>query len=651
MAPSHTPDAGDPDDVYDCFESLPDVVWAFEGPDHRVVAANRAARDSVGNRPGLLGLPVREAIPEAVGQQLFEQLDRVYEAGEPLIGRQWRTLVDRDGDGVLEEAWFDFTLMPRRAEDGSVCGVVARCVDVTLDVAGRDLADALPGESAPREGTFADTALTLQRVTLPTGLPVLPQVWLAASYLAGDEELAAGGDWFDAVPIGRGRVALSVGDVVGHGAEATAAMGQLRIVLAEALMDGVPPTEALARLNRYAIRVPDTRAATTCLAVIDPTVGEIQYGAFGHPAPLVIGQGGATRFLPLPPSRPLGVSADPPVLRTARMTAGEVLLLYTDGLVERPGRTLAEGMADLASVASAAIWETPASPIPGPAADRLCSVVVERLTRSGYSDDVTVLAAEMRVEPHRPLAIELPAEAMWLRGIRRALDEWLHGVGAGEQDVPAVHLAVIEAATNCVEHAYRDANEAGWMWLDAVLDGDGRLRVTMTDHGRWRPPPRDPEHRGRGLRLMNSLMESVDVHRTEGGTTVTMARTLRHSAVLSPPARQPVLAPSAPDFGTEIRPGEPPRLLVSGPVDTTSAPTLLNRISELSRGGVLPVDVDLSDVTHLASAGVRVLFECARTAQEGPGPVRLVVPQGSPARLVVELTGLDRALEVLAAPR
>jgi serine phosphatase RsbU (regulator of sigma subunit) len=303
MAPSHTPDAGDPDDVYDCFESLPDVVWAFEGPDHCVVAANRAARDSVGNRPGLLGLPVREAIPEAVGQQLFEQLDRVYEAGEPLIGRQWRMLVDRDGDGVLEEAWFDFTLMPRRAEDGSVCGVVARCVDVTLDVAGRDLADALPGESAPREGTFADTALTLQRVTLPTGLPVLPQVWLAAYYLAGDEELAAGGDWFDAVPIGRGRVALSVGDVVGHGAEATAAMGQLRIVLAEALMDGVPPTEALARLNRYAIRVPDTRAATTCLAVVDPTVGEIQYGAFGHPAPLVIGQGGATRFLPLPDAR------------------------------------------------------------------------------------------------------------------------------------------------------------------------------------------------------------------------------------------------------------------------------------------------------------------------------------------------------------
>lgn len=104
-------------------------------------------------------------------------------------------------------------------------------------------------------------------------------------------------------------------------------------------------------------------------------------------------------------------------------------------------------------------------------------------------------------------------------------------VGAAGDDVPAVHLAVVEAATNCVEHAYQGS--AGWMWLDVVLDGDGRLRVTVTDHGTWRPPPRDPECRGRGLRLMHSLMESVDVHRSGRGTTVTMARTLQHPAVLS----------------------------------------------------------------------------------------------------------------------
>lgn len=181
----------------------------------------------------------------------------------------------------------------------------------------------------------SEAALTLQRAMPPAGLPVLPHVWLAAHYLVAAHELDAGGDWFDAVPLGRGRVALTVGDVVGHGDLAAAAMGQLRTVLIEALMDGLLAADALARL--------------------------------------------------------------------------------------------------------------------------------------GCADDVTLLAAELRAEPHRPLVLELPAEAVWLRGIRRALDEWLHGVGAGPDDVPAVHLAVVEAATNCVEHAYQ--GPGGWRWCSTATAG------------------------------------------------------------------------------------------------------------------------------------------------------------------------------------
>lgn len=632
---------GDTRDVLACFETLPAPVWAFDGSEHRVVAANRAARASVGNRAEILGLPVRHVIPEVFGQQLFEQLDRVYVTGETVSGREWRILLDSDGDGVMEEIFCDFVLAPRVAEDGSVCGVLAYAVDVTEAVQRRTAEAAI----LEAEQQSPSIALAMQTAMLPAGLPVLPQVRLAAQYLVADAEPDAGGDWFDAVPLGRGRVALTVGDVVGHGAGAVAVMGQLRAVLADALMSGLPANDALDRLNRYAGRIPAARAATACLAVVDAAAGEVEYGGFGHPAPLVVADAGRTRFLPLPRSHPLGVTQDPPVLRSARLTAGEVLLLYSDGLIQRPGRSLRDGMENLARVASAALWEVPMSPDSGPLADRVSGLVVERLTRDGYVDDVMVLAAELRTEPHRPLVLELPAEARWLRGIRRALDEWLHAVGAGSEDVPAVHLAVVEAATNCIEHAYRDAS--GWMWLDAVLDGEGRLRVTVTDHGTWRPPAPDPDYRGRGLRLMHSLMDSVDVHRSDRGTTITMARRLQRPAVLLPARPESPAAAATMDFSAEVVPGPRRRLVVTGPVDSSTAGALQNRIAELSQGGVLPLDVDLTAVTQLASAGVQMLYDHTRTTGRTPGKLRLVVSKGCPAHYVLELTGLATLLDIL----
>lgn len=645
---------GDTRDVLDCFEALPTPVWAFEGAEHRVVAANRAARASVGDRPAILGLPVREVIPEASGQQLFEQLDWVYATGETVSGREWRVLIDADCDGLLEEAFCDLMLAPRLAEDGSVRGVLVHGVDVTSTVQRREA----EAEVADSEQQVLGGALALQQATLPAGLPVLPQVRLAARYLPAGAESAAGGDWFDAVPLPDGRVALTVGDVVGHGTAAVAVMGQLRAVLTEALSGGVPAAEVLVRLDRYAGRVRAARAATCLLAVIDPAAGQVQYGGFGHPAPLVVAEAGRTRFLPVPPSDPLGVGGPPPVLRSARLVVGEVLLLYSDGLLGRPGRALPDAMEDLARVASAALWEIPITSQPDPPAYRVCELAVERLTRTGYRDDVTVLAAELRAAPHRPLALELPAEARWLRGIRRALDEWLHGIGAAGDDVPAVHLAVVEAATNCIEHAYRDAG--GWMWLDAVLDSDGRLRVTVTDHGTWRTPSPAPVNRGRGLRLMHSLMDSVDVQRSARGTTVTMLKALQRPTVFLPgaPGRtEPVAADhlphgsagstpaeSTPVFTTEVRSGPRPRLVVTGQVDHTTAGALQNRISEISQGGVQALDVDLSAVTQLASAGLQVLYDHTNSVGQTPERLRLLVPEGCPARFVLELTGLTNLL-------
>ena len=191
----------------------------------------------------------------------------------------------------------------------------------------------------------------LQEALLPTALPVLPRARIAARYLVAGQEQAAGGDWFDAIPLDGGAVALVVGDVVGHGLSASAAMGQLRAVLAELLAAEDDLGQVLRRTDAFAARMPSLRAATLVLVVLDPAAGTLRYTTCGHPPPLVIGVDGKARYLEGTGTGPLGTGS-PPVLASSTLAPGELVLLYSDGLVERPDRTIAEGMGELAVVAA-----------------------------------------------------------------------------------------------------------------------------------------------------------------------------------------------------------------------------------------------------------------------------------------------------------
>ena len=175
--------AGTPGDVVAAFEDIPAVLWAFEGPEHRVVAANRLARASMGFRPGIVGRPIREVAPELDGQQVFETLDEVWARGEPVIGDERRILVDRDGDGRLEEDWYSYTFVPTHHPDGSMRGMTVHIARVTDEVLRRRQAELSAAESEERRQAAQDVVLTLQRSLLPAGLPVLPQVRLAARYV------------------------------------------------------------------------------------------------------------------------------------------------------------------------------------------------------------------------------------------------------------------------------------------------------------------------------------------------------------------------------------------------------------------------------------------------------------------------------------
>ncbi|MFC5138848.1 SpoIIE family protein phosphatase [Actinomycetospora rhizophila] len=480
--------AGTPSDVVAAFEDIPAVLWAFEGPEHRVVAANRAARASMGFRPGIVGRPIREVAPELEGQQVFETLDEVWARGEPVLGDERRILVDRDGDGRLEEDFYSYTFVPTHHADGSMRGMTVHIGRVTDEVLRRRDAETSAAESERRLHAAQDVVLTLQRSLLPAALPVLPRARLAARYVVAGQELAAGGDWFDAVPLADGRLAVAVGDVVGHGAAASAAMGRLRAVGANALAADRGVAGTLAELDRFAARERTTRAATVCVAVLDPRTGELELAAAAHPPPFVVTAGGAARWIDVAPGAPLGTGAPVPTPTVARLDPGDVLVLYTDGLVERPGHPLDEGLEALARTAVAAGHEPVEddTTVPTAQVDRIAALTVERMgwTGGGGTDDATLLAVQRTAEATAPLALDIPADPRGLRTLRRGLDAWLDAAGIGEDDAVALVHAAGEAATNAIEHAYPEPPADGvGVRLTAALDDDGCVTVTSPTAG------------------------------------------------------------------------------------------------------------------------------------------------------------------------
>ena len=660
--------------VRDVFEQLPMALVALDGPDHRLAAANAAYRALTG-RSGPVGAAGRDAFPELGGRQLVKLLDRVYATGEPETGTAWRAQLDVGPRGG-QEIYADFTVTPRRAADGTVNGLLIMATEVTERVASQRSAgaerrdterrdterrdterkdtergDTERGDAAGRRPPGRSIVAELQAALLPTALPVLPRVRIAARYLVAGQEQAAGGDWFDAIPLDGGRVALIVGDVVGHGVAASAAMGQLRAVLAELLAAEPDLGQVLRRTDAFAARMPALRAATLALAVLDPAGGALSYTTCGHPPPLVIAADGAARYLESTGTGPLGTGS-PAVLADSALAPAELVLLYSDGLVERPDRPLADGLAELAVVAADAVANRTLAPVASPAAaERVCQLTVELLTRTGHADDVTALAAQRLAEPVPPLHLALPGERTSLTTARDAFAAWLDRLDAAAEDREALHLAMVEVFTNAIEHAYR-RDERGTVELDASLGHDGSVECRVTDHGTWQRPDPAEADRGHGLMVAGQVVDSLLVSHPAAdgggaggrGTTVTLRYRLRRPAILASGYRgDPAPRPAGPPFSvdTSTATGATARALVGGPVDITTADQLARRLLSVSRGGTVPLVADLTRVTQLASAGVRALYEVSKQLAAHGQKLVLVTAPGSVAHTVLDLVRLD----------
>jgi serine phosphatase RsbU (regulator of sigma subunit)/anti-sigma regulatory factor (Ser/Thr protein kinase)/anti-anti-sigma regulatory factor len=636
---------GDPGVITSAAEQMPFILVVCEGPELRLRWFNAATEALLPGRDDALGRPLADVFTELIGQRWMDAYFQVYRTGEPVTGAEWRAHLTRP-DGSIHEIYANFTITAWRDPDGAVRGVIGAGFDVTDIVRGRVTAERQAARLQERYDETRDVVTALQRELLPSGLPVLPGVQLAASYLLAETDRAAGGDWFDAVSRPDGRVALVVGDVVGHGVTASAVMGQLRAVLQERLDAGADLGAALAALDRFARRLPAAHATTICLAVLDPADGTLEYCTAGHPPPLIVTAAGGTRYLPPTGGTPLGTSAVFPI-GTDHLDVGDLLLLYTDGILERPDRTMPASSTELAKVAADAAAGR-ALHAPGTtAAERVCTQTVELLVRAtGHNDDVTLLAAQRVSEPPE-LDLRLPAELTSLRASRQAIAQWLDRIGATADDAFLLQHALGELISNAIEHAFDGELGRDQVGLRATLTPQGRVRAEVTDHGRWREPARQSQ-RGRGLALTSQLVESLRVTPAETGTVATVTQPLtRPARMLTRVDAGPARPPAEPDGMLLIeQPAEDDsRLTVKGVVDAGTAGRLRHELLRRTRGGRLPLSVDLTGVTHLASAGVAALHAVTDARRDGGTGLALHAAAGSPAALILALVGLPHTTD------
>ena len=382
-----------------------------------------------------------------------------------------------------------------------------------LHPTGIDVTDRVQAEKALRalEAEEREIAVGLQRALLPARLAARSDIALAALYEAGSDVLEVGGDWYDAFELPDGRVALTVGDVVGHGLAAAAAMGQVRTALAALADHAAGPGELLERLDGFLARSGTTDFATVCYVIIDPATGVMQYASAGHPPMLVVSPAGETMWLDRAQSGPL-TGGEPRVRpqESAVLEPGSLLVLYSDGLVERRKERFEYSLERLA-VAGRAVVGLPV--------EEVCRTLMAKLgVDSSREDDVAVMAMRLEAVSAAHYHRRFPARGTELRALRASMRCWLDGRAVGQPLQQTLLLAVGEACANSIEHAYRDA-EPGHVEVDMSQSADDGFLVEIRDSGSFQPVVAR-EDRGRGTEIMRRLTAGFSRESTPTGTVV-----------------------------------------------------------------------------------------------------------------------------------
>ncbi|MGW1161604.1 SpoIIE family protein phosphatase [Streptomyces sp. NPDC002519] len=370
-------------------------------------------------------------------------------------------------------------------------------------------------DNARRFGRERDTALALQRSLLPRSLPRTAALEAASRYLPA-ARADVGGDWFDVIPLSGVRIAMVVGDVVGHGVQASATMGRLRTAVRTLADIDLAPEELLTHLDDLVIRMSQEAGlegatgemGATCLyAVYDPVSRRCALARAGHPAPVMVSPGGTARQIELPGGPPLGLGGLPFESIEIDLPEGTVLALYTDGLIESRERDIDTNHRLLCSALAG-------SPAGLGSLDEVCDRILHTLLPAGgVPDDVALLLARTRGLPASQVETwEIPADPALVATVRKQVVGLLEVWRLSDAAFTA-ELVVSELVTNAVrygEHPIRlrlihDAATLICEVSDGSLTAPHLRRARTYDEG------------GRGLLLVAQLAQRWGSrHTTEG---------------------------------------------------------------------------------------------------------------------------------------
>ncbi|WP_338692843.1 PAS domain S-box protein [Streptomyces sp. Q6] len=407
----------------------------------------------------------------------------------------------------------EISLSPLETPEGTLVSAAIR------DVTKRKEAEAQLAELYEQQ---RHVALTLQRSLMGSPVP-LSGIDTSSRYFPARQGPGVGGDWFDMISLGGGRVGVLIGDVMGRGLEAAAVMGQLRSASHALAKTGMPPWQLMRALDAVVSELPD-QLVTCCYLILDPDESALTVCSAGHLPVLLVEPTGQVRMLPVPVSVPLGVGEVPHQETRLTVPPSSVLALYTDGLVETPTSDIEEQIDALAvslekAVADSACLEQ--------AANSVLSALLP--DPQDYTDDVTLLLARIPPAPLTAVSAVLPAEPISVgegrRFLRRTLRDW-----DCEDISDTACLLTSELLSNSVRHACDPLR----LRLRRTKD---ELNIEVSDGSPILPQARTArldEESGRGLALLDQLATSWGTLPTQDGKAVWFSLALVTSTAVDP---------------------------------------------------------------------------------------------------------------------